>query len=266
MPFTLAHPAAVVPLAKPLNRFAVMSALVIGSCMPDLPHFVPMGITRTQSHSLPALFWFSLPVGLVVFWVYHCFLKQPLLALAPSGLRRRLPPSLISRPRAPLSDVLLSLLIGAATHFLWDSFTHYDGFAVAQIRWLDTTLAQVAGHKLHIYHVLQYGSSALGVGLLLFWTARWYLRAPEYTLGYQPAPLLFSVMGYLLIAIIPCTVAIFHGLSAIDFVAWLQGARVSAGPSISSGAKVALVGLVIYSACYQVFVTAFVDTGRYENR
>ncbi len=254
MPFTLAHPAAVVPLAKPLKRFAVMSALVIGSCMPDFPHFVPIGINRTHSHSLSGLVWFCVPAGLVVFWVYHFFLKQPLLSLAPARLRRRLAPSQISRPRAPLSAVLVSLLIGATTHILWDSFTHHDGFAVTLIPWLDTTLAQVGGHKLHVYHVLQYGSSALGTGLLLFWLARWYQQAPQYAISSKPAPVVFPVLGYLLIAIMPCAVAIHHGFSVIDLDAWFQGARVSAKPSISTGAQVALAGLIIYAAFYRVLV------------
>ena len=35
MPFTFAHPAAVVPLLRPLGRYGVLSALVIGSIVPD---------------------------------------------------------------------------------------------------------------------------------------------------------------------------------------------------------------------------------------
>jgi hypothetical protein len=51
VPFTLAHPAAAVPLLRPLGRRGLLSALVIGSMAPDLWYFVPFDVTRADSHS-----------------------------------------------------------------------------------------------------------------------------------------------------------------------------------------------------------------------
>ena len=77
MPYPFAHPAAVLPLARPMGRFAVPSALAIGSVVPDLWYFVPFA-DRADSHSLAALFWFCLPAGLAAYALFHLLLKQPL--------------------------------------------------------------------------------------------------------------------------------------------------------------------------------------------
>jgi Domain of unknown function (DUF4184) len=62
VPYPFAHPAAVLLLARPMGRFAVPSALVIGSVIPDLWYFLPF-VGREASHSPAGLFWFCLPAG-----------------------------------------------------------------------------------------------------------------------------------------------------------------------------------------------------------
>ena len=127
MPFTLAHPAAAIPLRRVLGSYAVLSALVIGSLTPDLSYFVPVRIPRGASHSPLALLWFCLPMGLSVYVAFHAFLKRPLVSLLPSYLRRRLIPVVDhpgGLPAAPWAGVVVSLVAGATTHILWDAFTH----------------------------------------------------------------------------------------------------------------------------------------------
>lgn len=265
MPFTLAHPAAAIPFAKPLGRYGVLSALVIGSFLPDLPHFIPVGVNRVESHSFYGLFWFCLPIGMVIFWLYHFFMKRALLSLAPRGVRRRIAPENLEFPRARLIGVLLSLLIGSATHDIWDSFTHVTGYAVQHIAWLDSTLTEIGGHKLHVYHVLQYVSSVLGLALIALWLLHWYQRSPKYPVESTKAPLLVASLGYLLIGIIPCAAAIYHGFVVLDWEAWLRGARISAVPTVSLGCQVALAGILIYSLFYRFFVDRAFDTFGAEN-
>ncbi|MSQ59664.1 MAG: DUF4184 family protein [Betaproteobacteria bacterium] len=48
MPFTIAHPAAALPLLRPLRGFGVLSALVIGSMTPDFPYFLTGDLTRRE--------------------------------------------------------------------------------------------------------------------------------------------------------------------------------------------------------------------------
>lgn len=52
MPFTLAHPAAAVPLRRRLGRYGTLSLLLIGSMARDLAYFLPVGVSRAQSPAL----------------------------------------------------------------------------------------------------------------------------------------------------------------------------------------------------------------------
>ena len=116
MPYPFAHPAAVIPLA----RFGVPSALVIGSIVPDLWYFVPLA-TRAESHSLGGLLLFCLPLGLVLYLLFHLLLKQPLVELLYPRLSAFAAPGL---PRAGLRAVAVSIVLGAITHLAWDALAH----------------------------------------------------------------------------------------------------------------------------------------------
>ena len=118
MPYPFAHPAAVLPLARPLGRFGVPSALAIGSIAPDFWYFVPL-VERGESHSVAGLAWFCLPLGLLLYALFHLFLKQPLIALLSPRLRAFTPARL---PAVPWSAVLVSLLV-SASHARWVSGT-----------------------------------------------------------------------------------------------------------------------------------------------
>ncbi len=179
MPFTLAHPAAILPLYQRLNRPGVMSALVIGSMSPDFAYWLPLAIYRDDSHTLSALFWFCLPAGLLAFWLYHTLLKRPLVALLPRAITTRLLPQPPIRWR--LHDavpILIALVIGAMTHIVWDAFTHHDTPVTRFLPFLETPVLSEGGYTLRIYKVLQHGSTLLGMGALALYCWRWYQRTP----------------------------------------------------------------------------------------
>src|SRR6476620_11110084 len=121
MPFTLSHPAAVVPRAR---RGLSVSALVVGSMTPDLQYlvnqnFVKLALQERFSHSLPGVFVFCLPVGLALLLLFHYLLKFPLLSLFPLSHQQRLLP--VARRFQchrlnQLALIALSLIIGAFTH------------------------------------------------------------------------------------------------------------------------------------------------------
>jgi hypothetical protein len=151
MPYPFAHPAAVIPLARPLGRFAVPSALAIGSMAPDFWYLVPL-LERGDSHSLAGLAWFCLPAGLIIYALFHLVLKQPLIALLSPRLGAFTPAAL---PEVPLRAVMVSLLAGGLTHLAWDALTHsYYGDGVQGHKWL------------------QHASTALGTMALGWWSWR----------------------------------------------------------------------------------------------
>jgi len=163
MPFTLAHPAAVLPLAR---TKLVFSALVAGALAPDIGYFVRFTSGHGESHSLAGLFWFCLPAGFLILLLFQMLLKRPLLALFPASHQARLYPYAQGFRFAPASRfglILLSLLIGSATHLLWDSFTHNTGWAVKAFPGLTMPLLVIHDEPIRTYKLLQHGSSVLGL-------------------------------------------------------------------------------------------------------
>lgn len=152
LPYPIAHPAAVLPLVRPMGRLAVASALALGSTVPDLWYFVPFA-TRAQSHSLDGLLWMCLPLGLAAYLAFHLLLKEPLVALAPRALATRLAAhACAGLPHAPWHAVLASLLAGAATHLAWDAAAH--------------------SYSSHGHQWLQHASTLLGTTIVVAWSVR----------------------------------------------------------------------------------------------
>lgn len=78
----------------------------------------------------------------------------------------------------------LVLLLGSFTHLLWDAFTHED---TRGVRWFPQLLdyaPQVAGHSLQLYQWLQYGSSVVGLVVVIGALALWMRHAS----AVRPAP------------------------------------------------------------------------------
>lgn len=167
MPFTLSHPAAVLPLAR---RPLVPSALVAGSVAPDVFWFVPRlpGVGLTKTHEFASVLWLDPLLALVLLAVFHVLLKRPLLALAPSPLAARLPRCFSwKRP----GWIALSLVLGAATHVGWDAFTHESG----GLPFLKIPI--VTG--VDVGRLIQLVSTIAGAAVLAWWLVRWYRTAPE---------------------------------------------------------------------------------------
>ena len=68
MPFTFAHPAAILPLRR--SRFLQTVPLIIGSMVPDAPYFFPWGVAKYfyETHTLIRLFWWTCRWGWPFSW------------------------------------------------------------------------------------------------------------------------------------------------------------------------------------------------------
>lgn len=188
MPITFAHPAAVVPFA----RFGLpLSALVVGSMVPDLPYFLHLNTGADYAHRMPGLVLFCLPAGIGSLWLFHRVLKQPLLHLLPPAHGARLARAVQPFPFLPASRLLvaaLSVLLGAVTHVIWDSFTHRNGWMVQHVPIFSTVVLSTSYGSLYLFKVLQYLSSLLGTLLLGYAYWRWAIQVREEQ-AFQPAPL-----------------------------------------------------------------------------
>ena len=184
MPFTLSHPAAVLPLLPGGGRWAVAgvgSALAIGSMTPDLPYYVGMDALRPSTHTLASVVWFAVPAGLVAWLALQHLLKAPGLFLLPRAFAARIDPA---PARLHPVAVPLALALGALTHVVWDTITHETGFALRGVPGLETLAGDAADVRLWTYGVLQYGSTLGGALVLALWTRAWLRRTPA---GRRPA-------------------------------------------------------------------------------
>jgi hypothetical protein len=170
MPYTLSHVAAVLPFSRPLARLRILSAMVIGSMVPDFGYLLPIHPLRAATHSAVSLVTFSLPVGLLSYWIFQRWLKAPLFNLLPDQAYLRWRP--FSAPAA-LNNTrqwLLAaggVLVGAVTHLVWDGFTHEGARGMRMMPELDDWRFELHGHHLIGARLLQDGSSILGFALVL---------------------------------------------------------------------------------------------------
>jgi hypothetical protein len=177
MPFTLSHAAAALPFRR--TRLD-MSALVIGSFAPDFPYFMFFAPSGFIGHTPPGIFVFDLPLSLIVLWLFHAFIKRPLLMFLPIGVRQRLKPGKKRYsfwPPARLALIVISIVIGSATHILWDSFTHTFYWPYRNWSFLREIVHVPIAGDLGMYRVLQFGSSVFGIVVLVVWAWFWYRAA-----------------------------------------------------------------------------------------
>src|SRR5215210_2636523 len=71
MPFTFCHPAAVLVFNYFPKKWISLTGLIVGSLSPDFEYFIRMQKLSLYSHSLGGLFFFDLPVGLVLTFIYY---------------------------------------------------------------------------------------------------------------------------------------------------------------------------------------------------
>ena len=171
MPFPLAHPAAVLPLKRYCSRWLNFPALVIGSLVPDTAYLFQRDDVSGFSHQLLGSIAYGLPIGLLLLAVLYA-LRLPAVEILPNPARR-LFITLCRRPIGPLWLAAASLVIGIWTHVFWDSFTHNEGWIVAQLPILQIPVLTFAGRTARVCHVLWYASTIAGVGWLLVAFENW---------------------------------------------------------------------------------------------
>ncbi|MFI9489320.1 DUF4184 family protein [Promicromonospora sp. NPDC052451] len=277
MPFTLSHPAAVLPL---LRRPFSAVALMAGAVAPDLPYFArrtPIPVTAqswyepylnaTTSHGLVGALTVSLPYAVALCGLYWVA-RRPVRALLVDGAAVA-DPTAETRGAGSRADggggatvgtprgvgamrrrrfgavarragwVLLSLLIGVATHLLWDSFTHSDGYVVQHV----PALTEPVAAGLTWARALQHVSTVVGLVLVAVYLWRRRTRLTGAVGG--------RVVGARTLWVVGVVVVAGASLGTIDL--W-EGTGLTVGQTTeaalagaATGAGAALVGgLVLY--------------------
>ncbi|MCK9896609.1 DUF4184 family protein [Frankia sp. AgB32] len=170
MPFTLSHPAAVLPL----RRLGLpMSALVAGSMVPDIPVFFSWPGVYGFTHSPLGVVTADPVLAVAALALWFCLIRDAVVDLSPDPVRSRL----TARARPTRRQWLLAPVaaaVGAMTHVGWDAFTHHDRWGVRQVPWLAADHGGLAGHAW-----LQYGSSVFGFAVVGAASVAWLRAAPR---------------------------------------------------------------------------------------
>jgi len=180
VPFTLAHPAAILPLRG--LRHLRMAPLTVGAVTPDLPYFLPGGIAHyvPVTHALVHSFTVDLALGYALLGSL-VVLQRPLTALLSMRARAVCLRALLPfRRPVEWACAAPAILLGVWTHLLWDSFTHQDGWIVRRVEALSAPLV-LGPYNGTVYHALQYLSSVVGLCVLVLWYGR--LPTPAVSVG-----------------------------------------------------------------------------------
>ena len=166
MPFTPGHPAIVLPFIR--SRFVSATGLVIGSMSPDFEYFFRMSVMGIHGHTKAGLFYFDIPVTIAMALIFHIVVKRNLIGNLPIFFQRRFQDCLSFDFMAYLKKhwriFLISALIGAASHILWDSFTHNNRFFVRLFSDVyDNTYVLFRGANYPLFYVLQQTSTVVGM-------------------------------------------------------------------------------------------------------
>jgi hypothetical protein len=207
MAFTLSHAAAAWPFRRTRLDF---SALLMGCFVPDFPYFLLLKGHDFYGHTLSGMFLFDVPVGLVVLWLFHSFIKQPSLIFLPRGIRRRLKAGTYSfLPPPRLALIALSILVGSATHILWDSFTHSFYWPYRHWSFLRMTVELPFAGQTVMYKLLQYLTSVVGLALVAIWIWHWYRTTEP---AEHPIPLPYTRSQRIAIIVVLPLFAICSGI------------------------------------------------------
>jgi hypothetical protein len=136
--------------------------------VPDFQAFVNLGGDKVLSHSWKGMFTYDFPLGLLLVLTFHYIVRNALIANLPPFLKTRFVFYTKIKNERYFSKrylaITTSLLIGIATHLVWDRITHTDTYSYKEMIGLELNWYQ--SYKLRV--LLQYGCSLAGL-IIIAW-------------------------------------------------------------------------------------------------
>ena len=205
MPWTFAHPAAILPLRSLCPRWLSFPALILGAMAPDISYYVGMhGKWRAFCHTPEGIVTVCLPVCLLMLALLLRF-SGPLTVLLPEPHRALVREQLRPPPHQfwrAVAVAVLSILLGAATHVLWDSLTHQGHWGAELLSELEEPLLDAMDRQFQVTHLLQHLSSAVGVAALIVMYRRTVRAQPRAVPAPQDGPRRRLLLACLAVAMV----------------------------------------------------------------
>jgi hypothetical protein len=245
MPFTFAHPIATAPIWFSSNRKLHLPSLLVGSIVPDLDYFLRLHPVKTVGHTFTGISLPGLPYSIAILLVIRYVLMRPFLAFLPQQLSRKfpLPKSYFPLQIWQLLNIVVSVMLGAVTHLIWDSFTHPRGWLVVHSELLKFAIGSIS-----IYQLVQSASGGIGVICLLLWLFTWLDRSES---RHRTETLTTDWRGAVMLCLGCCSFML--AIMAVEFhhVAHESFAEVCVR-AIIGGISGLFVGLFLYSVAFWI--------------
>jgi hypothetical protein len=160
MPFTLfAHQAFVLPLKWARPRWFDGTALCLGSMAPDWAYALEGTRWYLRSHTIAALFWWSLPLTLAATWLVRHVVAAPLGHALPGKWGSAV--AALATARRSVPRTMVSALVGAGSHQFVDGFTHANGWATRRSELLSRWV-HLGGLDVQVTRIIQYAGHVIG--------------------------------------------------------------------------------------------------------
>jgi membrane-bound metal-dependent hydrolase YbcI (DUF457 family) len=237
----------------------IPSALVVGTLAPDFEYFLRLGPSSGFGHTLLGALLLTLPLALIFLWLFHRYVKAPLASILPEPVERRLAPYLGSfRFFGPsrYGLVAISILVGIATHLLWDSFTH-------QTMWLyhHWSFLRQSSHvpflgTIQNSTLLQHGSTIVGIGLLTVWCSRWYRSAPVNDQQFSPLSRVRKIAAIITVSTTAVIVGLARAVAGAGMPASRHALEIFAGKAVVTATALVWWQLVLFGLLFGRIVSS----------
>ncbi|HSZ80637.1 MAG TPA: DUF4184 family protein, partial [Polyangia bacterium] len=157
-----------------------------------------------------------------------------------------------SSPERPpgILAVVVSLVVGAASHLVWDGFTHRETFVVDHFHGVFAAVLWHRGHHyLFVYALIQYGTSALGLVLVVAWCRGWLARQPvDESIG-RAGTAAERAVGVALVVGAPALSLIGRFFAMLLDGQWIG---MAAGLAVRLAARVLVGGLLVFALAWRL--------------
>jgi hypothetical protein len=180
MPFTAAHPALVLPIKSKWPKYFSLTALVIGSMSPDFEFFIHFYPLRGPGHTMLGSLYFNLPLVFLTAVLFHHVVKKPLIYCLPEIIGKRF--YKMAEDKWSVFTIrnfltfAYSALIGMATHFFLDAFTHpwylFKKLVPQLTRVVFSIRISSIAYNLPVYNIIHLVVTLAGFAVILYFLLR----------------------------------------------------------------------------------------------
>lgn len=235
MPFTLSHAVLAPPISKLTGHMLPVAALAIGCMVPDLYRL----FTQEQSnvtHLWTSLIHPNLWIGLGFCALWYGIYRPAMYRFV--GIQHDLNLHSFGSVIKFIITVCVALIIGTATHLIWDGLTHID-FRTFAFRDFLAQSVNLLGQTYPMHRVLQIGTSALALPFLAWMSLHYYQKYQQH-FKISPKIKTFAI-GLVSLSLIMGNISVWDYARYIPSEVWQSDLYYFTGRAINEFSQTALI-------------------------